>query len=498
MAAHRVVIVGAGIAGLVAAVAAAARGLEVTVLERAALPGGKLREVSIGTQRLDAGPTVFTLRSVFDELFALAGASLDDYVTLQPAEILARHTWTGEECLDLFADVNRSADAIGKFAGAAEARRFLEFTARSRRIYRTLENSFIRAATPSPLHLVREAGLHGMANLLHISPFVSLWNALGKHFHDARLQQLFGRYATYCGSSPYLSPATLMLVAHVEQAGVWYVEGGMYRIVAALEKLALHLGVRFKYNADVSEVFVRHGRTAGVRLVDGEQIDAPVVLLNADIAAVSTGRFGAAIASAAPRIAPQNRSLSAYTWNLVAETQGFPLLRHNVFFSRDYAAEFKDMFNRRRSPRVPTVYVCSQDRGDAAPALPAGPERLLCLTNAPPTGDHPSANPLETQRCLERMLATLTRCGLTLRGSQEQTVTTTPQDFNRMFPASGGALYGLASHGWQASFRRSGPRSAIPGLYFAGGSIHPGPGVPMAAHSGQRAAHLLARDLGLM
>ena len=241
-----VVVVGAGVAGLAAAVELAAHGRAVTVLERGPTPGGKLREIAIDGRRLDAGPTVLTLRGIFDELFAVAGARLDEHLALTPVSVLARHAWGPDARLDLHADPARSAEAIGQFAGAAEARRYAEFLARSRRVYETLEASFIRAPAPSIARLLRHAGLAGLGALASVSPFRSLWSALGDHFHDPRLQQLFGRYATYLGSSPYEAPATLMLLAHVEQAGVWLVDGGMHRIAEVLARLATGLGATIR------------------------------------------------------------------------------------------------------------------------------------------------------------------------------------------------------------------------------------------------------------
>ncbi len=178
------------------------------------------------------------MRWVFEEIFADAGAAFADHVTLRPAEILARHAWSARERLDLFTDLNRSADAIGDFAGAAEAGRFRDFCDHAARTYATFERSFIRAQRPSPLSLARGAGPRGIADLWRTQPFAMLWDALGAYFHDGRLRQLFGRYATYCGSSPFQATATLMLVAHVEQQGVWLVDGGIYQIATALAPLA--------------------------------------------------------------------------------------------------------------------------------------------------------------------------------------------------------------------------------------------------------------------
>lgn len=486
-------MIGAGVAGLAAALTLAARGCAVTLVERGEQPGGKMRRVEVDGVGLDAGPTVLTLRGIFEELFAEAGGSLDDAVRLRPLEVLARHAWAQGGCLDLFADRARSADAIGRFAGAAEARRFLGFCDEAERIFTTLDSSFIRADRPSVLGLVAAVGPRNLGRLAQIRPFETLWAALGRHFHDQRLRQLFGRYATYVGSSPFLSPATLMLVAHVEQAGVWQVEGGMHHLARAMAALAERNGTVLRYGAEAAEVLVERGAVAGVRLATGERLAADAVVVNADAAAVAGGLLGPTLAGSVPRQEQANRSLSAVTWLLHAETAGFPLQHHNVFFSDDYRGEFDDLFGVGRLPRTPTVYVCAQDRGDEAQAV-VGPERLLCLVNAPPTGDTRSFPPSEIEPCGQRAFGLLERCGLTVRASPEWSRVVTPSDFAALFPATGGALYGQACHGWKESFARPGVRTRMPGLYLAGGSIHPGPGVPMAALSGRMAAAALLAD----
>src|SRR5262245_8913798 len=492
MGADRAVVIGAGVGGLVAALLLAARGLEVTVIERAHQPGGKLRELDVAGQRLDAGPTVFTMRHVFEEIFSDAGASLTDYIALKQTNLLARHAWSKDERLDLFSDIERSADAIGALAGASEARGYRSFCECARRIHNALIASFVEAAKPSVATLIKSSGLRGLGALWEVSPFVSLWRALGDHFRDQRLRQLFGRYATYCGSSPFLAPATLMMIAHVEREGVWLVEGGMYQVAEALGRLAAERGAKFRYGEEIRQVIVRRGRIAGVRAANGEEIVADAIIENCDVAAVGAGLFGDDISDTVPM--PMPRSLSAITWAMVAKTDGFPLARHNVFFSSDYSAEFDDIFQRSCVPQEPTVYVCAQDRGDDE-RDPRGPERLLCLINAPPNGDLcPFDNP-EIESCAQRTFAMLERRGLNIEQNTEATAVTTPAGFNRLFPATGGALYGQPSHGWKASFQRPGSRTRVPGLYLAGGSTHPGPGIPMAALSGRLAAAALMADL---
>ncbi|KMO35894.1 CrtD protein [Methylobacterium variabile] len=500
---ERVVVIGAGIGGLVAALKLAASGVPVTLVEKEAAPGGKMRRVAAGPRRVEAGPTVFTMRWVFEEVFSECGADLASRVSLRPAALLARHAWSASERLDLFADPARSEAAIAAFAGAREAEGFRRFRARAGEIYRTLEGPFIRGQRPTPMDLALRVGPWGMGDLWRIQPFTTLWTALCEHFRDPRLRQLFGRYATYCGSSPFAAPATLMLVAHVEMEGVWTLEGGLSRLAAAVADLAAERGAVLRYGQAASEIVVEGGRVTAVVLAGGERLPATRVVANADAAAFAAGLFGPGAADAADPVPAAERSLSAVTFAVAGRPDGFPLARHNVFFSPDYAREFSDI-SGARLPRDPTVYVCAQDRGDSAPdrggdvqdrddgAPPDAPEALLCLVNAP-ARDAPLP-PEEIARCHDTMSRRLSACGLTI--SETARVTTAPPDFARMFPATGGALYGRASHGWMASFRRPGARTRLPGLYLAGGSVHPGPGVPMAAQSGRLAAASVLRDLG--
>lgn len=486
--ARKVVVVGAGMGGLAAAADLARQGLDVTVVERAASVGGKMRRVESGGLHIDAGPTVFTMRWIFDGLFGDAGERLEDHLGLITAETLARHAWQQGGNLDLFADVNRSVEAIGDFAGAAEARAYRDFCARSADIYKTLAASFIAAERPSIPGLVARLGPFGIPALMRTVPMRTLWGALGDHFKDPRLRQLFGRYSTYVGSSPWAAPATLMLIAHVEQQGVWLVRGGIHEVARAIAGLAERHGAHFRFGAHMERIVIEQGRVAGVQLEGGERIVADAVVFNGDVSALTDE------VRPVPATAPLKRSLSAVTWCLAARTSGFALAHHNVFFAPDYASEFDAIFRERRITGTPTVYLCAQDRGEGSDHPAGRPERLLALINAPADGDKGPLPDAELADLARRSVGLMRDCGLDIEGA-DAPVVTDPAGFNALFPASGGALYGRANHGMMGSFARAGARGKVPGLYLAGGSVHPGPGIPMATMSGRIAAARLIADL---
>ncbi len=479
--------------GLAAAADLARLDCDVAVVERAETPGGKLREVFVDGAPIDAGPTVFTMRWIFEGLFADAGARLEDHLTLQPLSVLARHAWSSGGRLDLYADPRRSAAAIGEFAGARDARGYLDFCARSADIYRTLAHSFIAAQRPTPLELVRRVGFTNLAAMWRTAPLQTLWRSLGDHFTDPRLRQLFGRYATYVGSSPLLAPATLMLIAHVEQEGVWQVAGGMRRIADALQALGSARGAQYRFGAHVARILTARGRVSGVQLADGTELAADAVVFNGDASALGQGLLGPALRGAAKAAAPAERSLSAVTWCVRGRATGFPLTHHNVFFGDDYPAEFDHVFRQRDICREPTVYLCAQDRGDGELAGDVA-ERMLLLVNAPADGDVSPLDGAAIARTAADATALLARCGLTLDAAEPQRIVTTPTGFDALFPGTGGALYGRANHGSMGSFQRPGARSRIPGLYLAGGSVHPGAGIPMALMSGRLAAARVIED----
>ncbi|MFZ9904415.1 MAG: 1-hydroxycarotenoid 3,4-desaturase CrtD [Steroidobacteraceae bacterium] len=492
----RTVVIGAGIAGLAASIDLARSGHHVTLIERAETVGGKLRSLAPRGRPIDGGPTVFTMRHVFESLFADAGSRLEDHLTLHSAAVLARHTWFDDpSVLDLHADPQVSLEAIRKFAGSREAQGFQEFLQRAGALHECLREPFMMSQRPSTAGLMREIGFAGMLTMWRTPPWLTLWRALAKHFRDPRLRQLFARYATYVGSSPLQAPATLMLIAHVEQSGVWLVEGGMHRVAEALASLARRCGVTVRVGSGVQRIQFRHGHIVGVHLDNGDFIASDNVIFNGDTQALADGLLGDEARSAVASRPRTGRGLSAVTWCVDTPTSGFDLAHHNVFFGDDYPREFTDIFEARRITDRPTIYVCAQDRGEACPALqPGDSERLLILVNAPADGDRLGVTDQDLAVLQQRVFSQLEASGLVVTSEPEHLQVTRPQDFERLFPATGGSLYGSANHGAFASFERPTARTKIPGLYLAGGSVHPGPGVPMATLSGRLAAACLMSD----
>jgi 1-hydroxycarotenoid 3,4-desaturase len=470
----RALVIGGGVGGLAAAIRLARAGHAVTLFERADTVGGKLGEVDVGGVTLPAGPSVLTMRWVFDELF---DGRLADYLTLEPLEPLCRHFFPRGGVLDLWQDADRSAEAIAKFASRRDADGYLAFRRHAARIYDVVREPFMERPVPGWSEFLRPRLLVQMPR---IDALRTLWSALEGFFVDPRLRQLFARYATYNGSSPYHAPATLAVIAHVEnEGGVFAVKGGIGRLAEALAARARELGVSIVTGAEVSELLIEHGRAVGVRIGTATE-RGDLVVANCD-----TARLHELLGSdkTARKYSREQLSLSAFLLLCAARPSPLDLAHHDVFFSADYPREFAELVDKRCPVSDPTVYLC-------APA----PGAYFFLANAPPQQDAGSHIDWARVPMRQRIVDVLARFDWRLETTVEKIVT--PADFAARFPGSRGALYGLSSNSKMAAFKRPTNRvSGISRLYAVGGTVHPGAGMPMAALSAKIAVDLALADL---
>jgi 1-hydroxycarotenoid 3,4-desaturase len=483
----RAVVIGAGMGGLAAAIRLAAGGCRVTVVETAETPGGKARGRATKAGPAAMGPTVLTLKSEVDALFALTGTTTEAEVRITRLPRLARHWWPGSGPLDLFPDRDANIEAIRTLAGEREAHGFARFDAGARALYDAFEHPVMRAPKPD-LATIALTTLRQPKLWPALLPGMTLDRWLMQFFRDPRLRQLFGRYATYVGGRPAHTPAVLSLVWQAEAQGVWAVADGVHALAFALARAAETLGVRFHYATNARRITRQSGRVSLVETDQGHH-PADIVVFNGDPRALSDGQLGEAAQSALKH--PGKPSLSAWVWSFAGTPHGpraTDLIHHNLFFTADPQEEFGPI-GAGRMPESPTLYLNAQDR-ELGP-IPAT-ERFQIILNAP---SNPRHHPDEDRSCHDRTFPALGLMGLTFSPPPGPEALTRPKDLAARFPASLGAIYGESPEGTLAAFRRPVARTALPGLYLAGGGVHPGAGVPMALLSGKQAAQQALMDL---
>lgn len=485
-----VYVLGAGIGGLSAAIHLAARGYDVTVLEQNSTVGGKMSEFRADGFRWDTGPSVITMRGVFEALFRAAGRHLDDYLTLLPVEPLTRYFWPDGTRFDL----SRRLPEVAAQIAALEPRDvegYLLFLAEAARWHRITAPVFTYGPPPS-LASLKQVTLH---DALRVDIVSTLQQHIERRVRHPYLRQLLGRFATYVGASPYLAPATLAVIAHVELTeGVWYPQGGIYEIARAYERLALELGVQIRLNARVREICLHGEQVSALILENGEVLPAHTVLSNFDVVTtyglIQTERARQRLASL------MKREVSCSGVVLLLGVEGdFPeLAHHNIFFSSDYRREFAQIFEQKVLPDDPTLYLCITSKTDPAHA-PPGCENWFVMANAPALGLDASAGwKGESRQVIDWLLGRLAAIGLEVRDKIRVQRLLTPFDIQKTTGAWRGALYGVSFNDRFAPFRRPGNRSEFKGLYFAGGTTHPGGGVPLVTLSGKLAAEWIMRD----
>ncbi|GAB4526624.1 MAG: phytoene desaturase family protein [Anaerolineae bacterium] len=491
MAKQPIVIIGAGIGGLSAAIRLAAAGQRVIVLEKNAETGGKMSQISAGGFRWDTGPSVITMRHVFEDLFRTAGRDLDDYLQLLPIDPLTRYFWQDGTMLDATSDLTRMAAEIEKF-NPRDVEGYLAYLAYAARIHRITGPVFIYDQPPTPASFARVP----ITEWLNADPLRQMHTAINGFVKSPKLRQLLGRFATYVGGSPYAAPATLNVIAHVElTGGVWYPRGGVYSIAAAMTRLAQEIGVEICTNTPVKRILTEQQQVRGVELANGEQIMTTQVIANVDVTTVFRHLLPETPVNRKRLISLEAYEPSCSGFILLLGVEGhYPTLaHHNIFFSQDYRAEFQAIFKDQVVAQDPTVYLAITSKTDPAHA-PADHENWFILVNAPPLSanvDWPKLAPQYRELVLNRLAS----AGYNIRAKIRHEYVLTPVDLQTMTGAWRGALYGPSSNSKWTAFRRPHNRSPqVKGLYFAGGTTHPGGGVPMVTLSGKVAAEIVLAD----
>lgn len=483
-----IIVLGGGIGGLSAAIRLAAASRPVILLEKNSQLGGKMGRFQADGFIWDTGPSVITMRQVLVDLFAAANRRLDDYLTLRPLDPLTRYFYPDGLRLDASQNLTQMAEQIARL-DERDVEGYLAFLSYAARLHRITGPVFIYDQPPTWRSFWRVP----FPDWFKVDGLRTMDQAIRHFVRSPHLRQLLGRFATYVGASPYLAPATLNVIAHVElTGGVWYPQGGVYQIAAALTQLAQELGVEIRTNCPAAEILVtttgKRPQVTGVRLANEAQIAARQVISNLDV----TTTYQQLLPTFSMRPPPEP-SCSGFIMLLGVKQQYPDLAHHNIFFSQDYPAEFEAIFRQGVPPTDPTIYVAITSKSDPEHA-PPGSENWFVLVNAPPIGPEFTWQK-EKEAYRDLVLERLAAWGYELRPHLISQHIFTPEDLAQMSGAWRGALYGSSSNNRWAAFLRPPNRAGnIQGLYFAGGTTHPGGGVPMVTLSGRVAAEMAIRE----
>lgn len=467
-----VVVVGGGVGGLAVAIRLRVRGHDVTVLERHAVPGGKLAVLERDGFVFDTGPSLVTLPHVYDELLRRAGTTLADEVDLVRLDPQFRYRWPSGRTLDV---TDAGCDVPG----------YAAFVARGRTIWDVSERTFFAGPMSNPWSLARR--MRSPRDLLDIDPLRTLHDAATDAFGDDReMAQWAGRYATYSGSSPYRAPATLACIAHVEREyGCWYPMGGLGALRDAFVRVAGRVGVRIECGSDVRSVIATPDRVQGLVLADGRIVHADVVVSNAD----ATHLYRDLLPDDAALRKVRRATPSTSGFVICAGVRGHTpdVTHHGIWFSDDYRREY-DELDAGRLPDDPTIYACVSSVTDPTQA-PAGHENWFLLVNVP------AGLRLDRDAATRQVFDRLAAHGVDLRDRVLFTETIVPSDLEERFRSPGGSIYGTSSDGRRAAFVRPANRGSRRGLYLVGGSSHPGGGLPLVTMSARIVDEMVAADL---
>ena len=472
---NKVIIIGAGIAGIATAIRLALKGYEIEVYEKNTYPGGKLAEFRQNGYRFDMGPSLFTLPQLVDELFLLANKDPKQYFDYHKLDLVTKYFFSDGEVINAYADIEKLAREIaGKTLDSAES--VISYMQASEKMYQITEHVFLQRSLHKSSTYFRTQTLRSLLRINQIHPFSSMHSYNSKRFKDPKVVNIFDRFATYNGSDPYRAPATLSVIPHLEHnIGAYYPKNGMRSIIDALYTLALELGVKFNFGQAVDSIVVKKRKVVGIEI--GQQLlAANIVVSNMDI--VPTYKQLLKNEKAPGMILRQERSSSAliFYWGV---NQKFPELDlHNIFFSNDYQKEFHHIWNEKSLFHDPTVYVYISSKLLPSDA-PEGCENWFCMINTPANigQDWDTLRDKMRKLIIEKIERTLKK---SVSNAIEEQAVLDPRGIEARTSSFQGALYGSSSNNPLAAFLRHPNFSTkISQLYFCGGSVHPGGGIPL-------------------
>ena len=489
MAEARVAVVGAGLGGLSAAIRLAHAGYRVDLYDQQSMVGGKAGTETQGGFRFDTGPSLLTMPHVFQQLFEEVGQRLEDHLGFIPLAPICHYFFPDGTRLCSYSDIERFGGEITAKT-LDNGQTLHRYLAHGKKIYENTAELFLWNSLHELSSYFRLFALKSLLALRKIDAFRSMDAANRSFFKDPRMVQLFNRYATYNGSDPYKVPATLNIIPYVEYGlGGYAVEGGIYSIPSALSGLAKKQGVRLILGTRVEQILVTNREIRGIRAA-GERLDYDIVVSNADVLRTYEDLLEDPEAPLSRRYKSLEPSSSGlvFFWGMKDSFPEFGV--NNIFFSEDYPREFRELFVEKVCPNEPTVYVNITSKVTPQDA-PAGGENWFVLINAPCNVGQDWQREVAASR--SRILLRLEQG---LRRSVEGSISTeqvmTPADIEGNTGSRLGSLYGISSNTAMAAFLRHPNRSRrYRGLYFCGGSVHPGGGMPLAILSGKIVADLI-------
>lgn len=488
----QIAIIGSGIAGMATAARLAHQGHEVEVFEANAYPGGKVSLLEMAGYRFDAGPSLFTLPHLVDDTIAYCGRNPRDYYQYEKIPVACRYFWEDGTELTAWGDKEKFAREAEHIIGEP-ATKTLRYLQRAADMYHTTAPLFLEKSLHQFSTYVNKDAWQALKSLHQLNLTRTLHQVNARERRHPKMTQLFDRFATYNGSSPYLTPGVMSMIPHLEHnVGTFYPKGGLHSVTQALYKLAQDEGVQFHFCRKAEKINVKNGRATGIR-VQNKPLHYDVVVSNMDV--MPTYRKLLSEQPAPEKTLRQPRSSSAliFYWGIKKE---FPQLDlHNIFFSEDYREEFEQIFKDGKVYHDPTIYVnisSKRDKNDA----PAGSENWFTMINVPGnTGQdwdtlikEVRTNTLaKLQRILKVKVEDYIECEEILDPRLIEAKTQSYQ----------GSLYGASSNNSMAAFLRHPNFSQkIKGLYFCGGSVHPGGGIPLCLLSAKITASLIQKNYG--